>query len=135
MPDFLTAETVDKAFLSYGNELCSAWLYVGKNGDIAKNTYKYLYTDCRMRLIDEKAGKEYKSGNVNIKFYKTENGAKWRVESGAFSLVVSQNVFTVKTNGEEWNSVNGWKSIEYLADRVVFKGRTNNSAATAKNSL
>lgn len=132
LPEFLTAETVDKTFLSYGNEVCSAWLYVGKNGDVAKNAYEYLYTDCRMRLIEDDAEKEYKSDNVNIKFYKTESGAKWRVESGAFASVASQNLFTVKTNGEEWNSLCGWASVEYLADKVVFKGRKNNADATVE---
>lgn len=132
LPDFLTAEVVDKGFLSYGNELCSAWLYVGKSKEIAKNNFNNLPTDCLMRIVEEKTEKEYKSGNVSIKFYKTESGSNWQVESGAFASVSNQTVFKVKSDYEEWNSSCGWTSVEFLADKVIFKGRKNNPNATVE---
>ena len=135
LPDCIAAGSVDKECCNYGEEFCSAWLYTGKNEEMARGFVRSLPTDCRLRLVREDSCREYASGETVLRFYKTDSGAVWQAQTSAFSSAQSESVFTIKNAEGEWDSVSGWNSVRFLPDSVVFEGRRDNAAARAELAI
>ncbi len=129
MPDGLVGGTVGKECGKHGEEITSAYLYVGDSQTARKYSEDgALPSDVDIEYIFDDSEKRYKFKDITLHVRKTASGAEWAIESSSFKSLGYTYIFKANTSKGIVTSSNGWDEINLKDDCIELFSKNGGSA-------